>query len=280
MRRHYLLMFLSIMGLFCLCINERLDSGIQNTPDHKLLFEKAKFAMETKGDLQGAIKLFQEIVAKYPQEKEYAAKAQLYIGLCYEKLGNSEAVKAYELVLKNFADRPEEVAVARERLSALRQGISSDLSVTNLPDVETDFFPFSLSPDGTKMLGVEEDIGGNIVYLNILSGLTVPLTHFDWSEESSQAAYPIWSPDGKEIAYKQNPNSLPAWKSELTINRIGGNPRVLFSTEDGEITPCDWLRDGSAIVAVWAHLDKSISLGLIPVVGGELAARAGLSISA
>jgi hypothetical protein len=52
--------------------------GAQNAPqDHKLLFEKAKFAMETKGDLQGAIKLFQEIVTKYPKEKEYASKAQL-----------------------------------------------------------------------------------------------------------------------------------------------------------------------------------------------------------
>ena len=233
------------------------------------LFEKALYVEEAQGDLEKAIGLYQQILKKFSESRDVCAKAQLKIGLCYEKLGNTEAIKAFELVLKNFADRPDEVAIARERLSALRQGISSDLSVTNLPDVETEFWPYSFSPDGTKMLGSEEDTGGvNIVYLDIPSGLTVPVTHFDYSYESSWAAYPIWSPDGKEIAYEQNPNSQTAWKSELIINKIGGNPRVVFSTEDGEITPSDWLRDGSAIVAVWTHLDKSISLGLVPVGGG------------
>jgi hypothetical protein len=34
-----------------------LTFGFQNSSDHKVLFEKAKFTMETKGDLEGAIKL-------------------------------------------------------------------------------------------------------------------------------------------------------------------------------------------------------------------------------
>ena len=32
-------------------------SGFQTSPDYKILFEKAKYTMETKGDLQGAINL-------------------------------------------------------------------------------------------------------------------------------------------------------------------------------------------------------------------------------
>ena len=46
-----------------------------------MLFEKAKYTMETKGDLMGAIKLFNHIIGKYTKEREYAAKAQLRIGI-------------------------------------------------------------------------------------------------------------------------------------------------------------------------------------------------------
>ncbi|MBT6006370.1 MAG: hypothetical protein HOG79_11665, partial [Prolixibacteraceae bacterium] len=43
-------------------------SSFQNQQDHKVLFEKAKFTMETKGNLQEAIKLFEVIVKEFPNE--------------------------------------------------------------------------------------------------------------------------------------------------------------------------------------------------------------------
>ena len=88
--------------------------GFQNSSEHKVLFEKAKFTMETKGDLSGAIKLLNEIVKKYPDETEYAAKSQLYIGLCYEKLGLKEAQKAFQKVVDNYPDQTVAVNVAKE----------------------------------------------------------------------------------------------------------------------------------------------------------------------
>ena len=36
-------------------------SAPQNSSQHKVLFEKAKFTMETKGDLKGAIGLFEAV---------------------------------------------------------------------------------------------------------------------------------------------------------------------------------------------------------------------------
>ena len=38
----------------------------QTSPEYKILFEKAKFTMESKGDLNGAITLFNDIIKKYP----------------------------------------------------------------------------------------------------------------------------------------------------------------------------------------------------------------------
>jgi len=96
--------------------------GFQNSSEHKVLFEKAKFTMETKGDLKGAIKLFSEIIKKYPDEREYAAKSQLYIGLCYEKLGLEQAKyaqKAFQKVVDNYPERQQEVAVAKEKLASM-----------------------------------------------------------------------------------------------------------------------------------------------------------------
>ena len=73
--------------------------AFQERQDHTVLFEKAKYCMETKGDLKEAITLFDSLVRTYPDEREYAANAQFHIGLCYEKLGNQEAMKAYQEVI-------------------------------------------------------------------------------------------------------------------------------------------------------------------------------------
>lgn len=57
-------------------------SSFQVPQDHKVLFEKAKYTMETKADLQEAIDLFEAIVKNYPDETAYVAKSLLYQGLC------------------------------------------------------------------------------------------------------------------------------------------------------------------------------------------------------
>jgi tetratricopeptide (TPR) repeat protein len=67
--------------------------AVQNSAPYKILFEKARFTMETKGDLKGAIELFDEIVKKYPNVRDYAAKSLYLMGTCYEKLGEQQAQK-------------------------------------------------------------------------------------------------------------------------------------------------------------------------------------------
>ena len=50
--------------------------AFQEKKDHEVLYEKAMYTMETKADLNEAIKLFESLITTYPEEKEYAAKAQ------------------------------------------------------------------------------------------------------------------------------------------------------------------------------------------------------------
>ena len=93
--------------------------AFQERQDHKVLFEKAKYTMETKADLKEAITLFESLITTYPNEKEYAAKAQLHIGLCYEKLGLKEAQNAYQKVIDNYPGQREEFRIAKEKLSRI-----------------------------------------------------------------------------------------------------------------------------------------------------------------
>jgi len=81
--------------------------AFKESKDHRVLYEKAKYTMETKADLQEAITLFESLITSYPDEKEYAAKAQYHIGLCYEKLGLKEAQKAYRKVLDNYPEQEQ-----------------------------------------------------------------------------------------------------------------------------------------------------------------------------
>ncbi len=55
--------------------------------------------------MEEAIATYQDIIKKFPKEGPVAAKAWFHIGLCYEKLGNREAQKAYQQVLSNYADQ-------------------------------------------------------------------------------------------------------------------------------------------------------------------------------
>ena len=55
------------------------------------------------GDLKAAIEQYKKIVANYSSKGEVAAKALVQMGRCYEKLGSTEARKAYERVLRDYA---------------------------------------------------------------------------------------------------------------------------------------------------------------------------------
>jgi len=242
-----------------------LAFAFQSSPEHELLFEKAKFTMETKGDLKQAVTLFKEIIEKYPEQRQYAAKSQFYIGLCFEKLGYAEAVKAYELVLQKYADQSEQVAAARARLAALHAEKPGGLSVTKIERPGGPFDVQTMSPDGTKIAIVVFDEGQNIAVFDLVTKRIELVTHFDW--RSSVTYNAIWSPDGKKIAYKQ----FLGYDSSLMVTTLDGKARPILSAETGSQGLYDWLPDGSAVVASLKE-DKDTNLGLVPATGGSFKA--------
>jgi Tol biopolymer transport system component len=252
--------------------------GFQNSSEHKVIFEKAKFTMETKGDLKGAIKLFSEIIKKYPEEREYAAKSQLYIGICYEKQGQKEAQKAYQRVISEFIDQPKVVAEARARLAALvsagkdlRQATeavkSAGITFKKIDAAEiSETHQALLSPDGTKMLYIhvqEKKPRYSIRVRDLSSGKSQTLVN---GISFGTLIIFKWSPDGKKVVYKHQKHGL------CVIDSGGGTPEVIWSYPDKDtaIYPLDWSFDNRHILAaIINEAEATVRLVTLPAKGGE-----------
>ncbi|UCC38989.1 MAG: PD40 domain-containing protein [Candidatus Aminicenantes bacterium] len=269
MRLRLSVFFILVFGFFL------ASSGLDQQSAEEL-YQSGLYKEEVNGDLQGAIDLYKQIIANHGSNHAIAAKAQLRIGICFEKLGKSEAIKAYELVLKNYSGQTEQVAAARARLAALRAEKPGGLTVTKIESPEGHFDVQALSPDGTKMAVVVFDEGQNIAVYDLVTKRIESVTHLDISNVTYNA---IWSPDGKEIAYLQDghPTSISLKDLNLLmVSTLDGKTRPIFSTEEGIPRPIDWLPDGSAVVASLAVSPQEelegINLGLVPAAGGAFKA--------
>ena len=86
------------------------------------LFHKGMHFEEVKGELEKAITAYQEVIKNFATEMPIAAQAQLHVGMCYEKMANQEARKAYQTVVDKYPSQQEAVRVARQRLASLNSG--------------------------------------------------------------------------------------------------------------------------------------------------------------
>lgn len=264
--------------------------AFQEQQDHKVLFEKAMYTMETKADLNEAITLFESLIKTYPDEKEYVAKALFYVGMCYEKLGNLKARSYYENVINNYSDQSELVQLAQIslkrvletekpadelaslQLSALNKEGDGSLSIINLYKEGSWLENSSLSPDGTKTAGIEYSIGQNVNVYDRLTGKTEMITKYEWTNEDDGYTYfPVWSPDGKELVYMFFGNNEIC---EIQASTLQGEKRTLIKNESSgaQIYPKQWSRDGSKILAFQQDSTDSYTIGLVPAAGGSFKA--------
>jgi Tol biopolymer transport system component len=237
------------------------------------LYKAGSYAEEVEGDLQKAIQIYTQVLEKFSDKKEIAADAQLHIGLCYEKLGRTEAIKAYEQVLKNFAGQAKQVAAARERLAALKIEAPSEISSLKILEGPNASQASMISPDGTKVLFTRDDFKSQNVYVYDLSSKRLDnITQYTWENRDPGVSDARWSPDGKEIVFVRNfsPGGK-AGPAEIAVTDLEGNMRVLYrveNTKEGFPVPIVWLPNSSAILTGVLSPDKSNILGFIPLSGG------------
>jgi dipeptidyl aminopeptidase/acylaminoacyl peptidase len=133
------------------------------------------------------------------------------------------------------------------------------------------YYSEQVAPDGTRMalVHVSEREATNIALYDFASQRTTLVTEYQNWEQPELPDAPVWSPDGDELVFSRWDRKT---KSELVLVKLEGPSPVShrYTEHPGaRIRPTDWLRDGSAIVAVLQHRDKKRALGLIPIVGGR-----------
>src|SRR5689334_9195265 len=103
--------------LIGITIGAVLLAGAQKGDRADLQLQAAINKEVVEGDLKGAIEQYRKVAQG--ANRAVAAKALVRMGQCYERLGDAEARKAYERVVRDFADQKDPSAEARTRLASL-----------------------------------------------------------------------------------------------------------------------------------------------------------------
>jgi len=244
--------------------------GQKKQPDE--LLSTAIYQEEVKGNLEGAILIYKDIIKKYPGQRAIGAEALFHLGLSNEKLGNKIAKEYYEQVVSNYGDQPEFVRIAKQRLSKLLIAEKENLLTGKeekdfkIRQVWADYELYSEgapSPDGRYISYVHWDTG-DLGILEIGTGKKHRLTNKGtWDESDEFAEYSRWSPDSKQIVYD--------WYNEKGIElRIigidGSKPLILYKNE--EVTwarTYGWSPDGKQILACFSRKDGAEQIVLVSV---------------
>jgi len=253
------------------------------------LYKTGLYEEEVGGDLQKAIETFQDILKRFPDNREVAAKAQLHIGLCYDKLGTSEAEKAFQKVIDNYPEQSDAVREAREKLAVLskspglRKTEDAEFKLRQIwsgAGVDVDG---AVSPDG-RYLSFVDWATGDLAIRELASGTNRRLTNKGpWTQSREFALYSNWSPDSRRLVYQ--------WYNkdetfELRIYDIANSTeRTLYQGRKSEYAqPFDWSPDGKSVLAGLYRLrDSSVEefnqLCLISAEEGSVTALKTFSVS-
>ena len=111
-----------IIAIFLSCVllsaSSLLASNVEDTYQAALTQEKGE------GNLEEAIRLYKQVIEAHEKgegDEGLAARAQLRIGVCQEKLGLAQARQTYEAVREKYSDQPQVEVEAEQRLESAHQ---------------------------------------------------------------------------------------------------------------------------------------------------------------
>lgn len=81
------------------------------------LLQKGIYTQETLGDLDGAVRIYRQLLTAAKENRGYAAQAQYRLGACLLAKGETaEAIKAFQAVIDNYPEQKDLVEKAREHM--------------------------------------------------------------------------------------------------------------------------------------------------------------------
>lgn len=159
-------------------------------------YQEAIDLFESKGDAPAAIKLFEDSAKS--SDRSLAARSLLYLGICYEKLGQTAAEKAYERILREFSEQPEALQ-ARRHLTALNRDTGGAILARKIERLGREFS--AIDTDGRRVV-FRDKATGEIV-IGDLAGQT------------------------RRVIYRSKPGDISLWVPSLDFAMVAlvFNPR-------------------------------------------------------
>ena len=111
-----------VIAIFLSCV--LLTAGSLQASSVEETYQAALTQEKGEGNLKEAIRLYKQVVAAHEQGEggeQLAARAQLRIGVCQEKLGLAQARQTYEAVRDQYPDQPQVAVEAMQRLGSTHQ---------------------------------------------------------------------------------------------------------------------------------------------------------------
>ncbi len=260
---------MTILGATLLTV---VFAAAQQAQRADMLFEAAAKKERVEGDLKGAIEQYKKIAQG--GDRASAAKALVRMAECHQKLGDSEAGKIYERVVRDFADQAESAAAARTRLASMRKAPAGghDISFRRVTGVAQNehgaavsydgrYIAHHLHPDQLGTLAVRELATGKVHTLAVRS-----------PGSSDRPGLAVISRDSKMVAY-----AWGTWEGNFELRTLPlqtsspGQPRRLFRSEDvREPYPHAWSPDGTQIAVRVGRVDGTAQIGLVSTADGSL----------
>ena len=245
----------------------------------RIMMEAARKKEVVDGDLNGAIKQYAAIVSKYKSDRAVTAMALVRMAECYQKMGDAEARKIYEQVVREYGDQKDAVAEARAHLGAAaakRVDAISSRRIWTAP-AKADFYG-QVSPDGRYIPYTNWSDNGNLFVHDTVTGTERRLTDTADDRTGGSGAFAeesAFSRDSKQLAYTWDPGKNAGVAVELRVMSLQGDavpqPRRLVVNKDLKwISPYSWSPDGKSIAVFLQRQDRTGQFAVVSVDDGSL----------
>ncbi|HEX4946491.1 MAG TPA: tetratricopeptide repeat protein, partial [Blastocatellia bacterium] len=245
------------------------------------LYQKALVKERAVGDVEEAIRLYQRIVKEFSQDRVLAAKAQLRLGLLYERLGRKTAAQqAFRTIVNRYADIPEVAAQAKPKLVAAATTNNNHVATPNTllvrralgwPETYDDSYLLSSPSPNGRYLCYRDGKTADLAVRELATGQKRRLTDNQNAptEAKGTPQFPIFSPDNRQIIYTWVKKDRAL---DLRIIGLDGTgPRVLYRSEDVlEIYPAEWSWDSQFILALIHSKQSGYQIVLVSTANGTV----------
>jgi Tol biopolymer transport system component len=239
----------------------------QKSDQAELALKAAMNKELVEGDLKEAIEQY-KIIASTSENRAVSAKALIRLGQCYEKLGDAEARKAYERVVRDYADQKEALEQARVRLAALGGPGAGGGLVARRVLTDASGVGGVLTADGKYISHMDRGTG-DVVQFEVASGQRNRITNRGpYSETEHYVECHVFSRDGKQIVYDRFTKD---GDPELRIRNLDGSGlRTLYSVKGSYVMPLAWSPDAGSLLTLRGEYSQANELMLISTADGSV----------